>query len=139
MRGRRRTTKSFLRALDRPADIGSAFAHGRSITDAKRPRTTMKFSTLKKLTDLELAALLSERWGSYTFSKGGVRAHVPRANAKGHLIGFAVVTPRSLANLVKRLRRLSTSPNGTRTRFVAVDPHAQPNARPSTRGKDSSS
>ena len=53
--------------------------------------------------DLELAALLCERWGMWIF-KNGVRAHVPRVNRRGHLDSFAIVTPASLRALVKRLR-----------------------------------
>lgn len=57
----------------------------------------------KRMADLDLAALLCERWGAWIFEKG-VRAHVPLVNRQGRLEAFAIVTPASLRALVKRLR-----------------------------------
>ncbi len=50
--------------------------------------------------DLEVAALLCERWGMITF-KTGVRAHVPSGKMDGSMV---IVTPESLKKLVARLR-----------------------------------
>lgn len=57
--------------------------------------------------DLQIAALLCERWGLHTFDTG-VRAHVPRRIDCGDYFRteFVTVTPESLAALVARLRAL---------------------------------